>query len=151
MDNAITQLISGMLGSLGFSLIFNVGKKYLIPAALGGFLTWGIYLLCMCVSWMGVMMATVIASVCGQVYSEILARIYKAPTTVVVIPAVVPLIPGGSLYNTMYAAVMHDWTQFRFYGVQTLWGTLGIAIGLSFVSGILYVAVNHARHKAKKL
>lgn len=150
MENAITQLISGMLGSLGFSLVFNVGKKHLIPAALGGLLAWGVYLLCMSVPEMGVMMSTVIASVCSQVYAEILARVYKAPTTVFVIPAVVPLIPGGSLYNTMYSAVMKDWVQFRYYGVQTLWGTLGIAIGLSFISGILYVAANHARNKAKK-
>lgn len=150
MENAITQLISGMLGSLGFSLIFNVGKKHLIPAMLGGLLAWGVYLLCMCLPWMGVMMSTVVASVCCQIYSEILARIYKTPTTVFVIPAVVPLIPGGSLYNTMYAAVMKDWVQFRQFGVQTLWGTLGIAIGLSFVSGILFVAVNHSRNKAQK-
>lgn len=151
MENAIIQLISGMLGSLGFSLVFNLNRKHLLAASLGGFLAWGVYLLCMSFLQMGVMSSTVTASIISQIYAEILARIYKTPTTVFVIPAVVPLIPGGSLYNTMYAAVMHDWTQFRFYGVQTLWGTLGIAIGLSFVSGILYVAVNHARHKAKKI
>jgi uncharacterized membrane protein YjjB (DUF3815 family) len=150
MENVIIQLISGMLGSLGFSLLFNVGKKFLPPAALGGFLTWGVYLLCMSFSGMGVLMSTVIASAICQIYAEILARIYKTPTTVFVIPAVVPLIPGGSLYNTMYSAVIKDWVQFRYYGAQTLWGTLGIAIGLSFVSGILYIAANHARNKACK-
>ena len=150
MEDAIIQMIAGMLGSLGFSLLFNLGKKHLIPAALGGFIAWGVYLLCMSVSWMGVLLSTIAASLVSQIYSEVLARIYKAPTTVFAIPAVVPLIPGGSLYNTMYAAVMKDWTQFRYYGVQTLWGTLGIAIGLSFVSGILYIAVNHARNKASK-
>lgn len=150
MENAIIQMFSGMLGSLGFSLVFNVGKKHLIPAALGGFLAWGVYLLCMNFTAMGVLMSTIAASAVSQIYSEALARIYKAPTTVFVIPAVVPLIPGGSLYNTMYAAVMKDWVQFRYHGVQTLWGTLGIAIGLSFVSGILYIAVNHAKNKASK-
>lgn len=151
MENAIIQMISGMLGSLGFSLLFNVGKKYLLSAALGGLLAWGVYLLCMGFSWMDVLTSTIAASVISQIYSEILARIYKTPTTVFVIPAVVPLIPGGSLYNTMYAAVMKDWVQFRYYGVQTLWGTLGIAIGLSFVSGVLYIIVNRAKQKASKL
>lgn len=150
MEYAIQQMIAGMLGSLGFSLIFNVGKKHLIPAALGGLLAWGIYLLCISFQWVDVLLATVISSVCCQIYSEIMARIFKTPTTVFVIPAVVPLIPGGSLYNTMYAAVMKDWIQFRYYGVQTLWGTLGISIGLSIVSGIMYVAANHARNKACK-
>ena len=150
MESIVTQLISGTLGSLGFSLIFNVRKKYLIPAALGGLLAWGVYLLAIRLSGIDVLIATVIASVCCQIYSEIFARIYKTPTTVFVIPAVVPLIPGGSLYNTMYAAVMKDWVQFHAYGVQTLLGTLGIPIGLSFVSGILFVAVNHAKRKASK-
>ena len=150
MESAIIQMIAGMLGSLGFSLVFNLGKKHLIPAALGGFIAWGVYLLCMSVSWMGVLMSTIAASLVSQIYSEVLARIYKAPTTVFAIPAVVPLIPGGSLYNTMYAAVIKDWVQFRYYGVQTLLGTLGISIGLSFVAGILYIVVNHAKKKASK-
>lgn len=150
MENIWIQLVSALLGSLGFSLIFNAENKHLLLAALGGLLAWGVYLFCMRFSWMGVMMSTVIASAISQIYSEFLARIFKAPTTVFVIPAVVPLIPGGSLYNTMYSAVIKDWVQFRYYGVQTLWGTLGIAIGLSFVSGILYIAANHAKNKAYK-
>ncbi len=150
MNNSVIQLLSGTVGALGFSLLFNVEKKQLIPSALGGFLAWGIYLLCMSVSGMGVMMATVIAAACSQIYGEILARIYKAPTTGFVICAVVPLIPGGSLYNTMYAAVMKDWAQFRSFGMQTLLGTLGIAVGLSFVSGILYAAANYAKQKDSK-
>lgn len=150
METVITQMISGMLGSLGFSLIFNVGKKHLIPAALGGFLAWGIYLICIHFPQIGVLVATIIASACSQIYAEIFARIYKTPTTVFVIPAVVPLIPGGSLYNTMYAAVMNNWEQFREFGLQTIWGTLGISIGMSLISGVLYVMVNRAWLKAKR-
>jgi uncharacterized membrane protein YjjB (DUF3815 family) len=34
-----------------------------------------------------------------------MARIMKTPTTLFVVPATIPLIPGGSLYTTMRLAV----------------------------------------------
>lgn len=147
MQEMIVQLISGTIGSLGFSLIFNVGKKHLIPAALGGLLSWAVYLLCNRLFVMDMLMSTILASACSQIYAEILARVFKSPTTVFFIPAVVPLIPGGTLYNTMYSAVFQDWVNFRIHGVNTLLTTLGISIGLSFVSAVLYIIakVSHRR------
>ena len=150
MKEILFQLFTAFVGSLGFSLIFNVSKKHLLPASLGGLLSWGIYLLGVDSFGMSLMMATIVSAACSEVYAEILARVYKCPTTVFYIPAVVPLIPGGSLYNTMYAAVFRDWVGFRNYGFQTLQVTLGIAVGISFISGILYVAANHAMRKAQK-
>ena len=40
----IQQLITAMLGSLGFALIFHVSKKYLISAAFGGFVCYEVIL-----------------------------------------------------------------------------------------------------------
>ena len=147
--NILYQLLTALFGSLGFSLIFNVSRKYLVAASLGGLLSWAVYLL---FDWlgMGLMASTIISAACCQAYAELLARIMKCPTTVFYIPAVVPLIPGGSLYNTMYAAVFKNWDQFRDYGMQTLQVTLGIAVGISFVSGILFVATRYAHRKTKK-
>ena len=45
MNEIIIQLITGMLGSLGFALLFGLKKQYLIVASLGGLLNWGLYLL----------------------------------------------------------------------------------------------------------
>lgn len=150
MKEIIVQLISGTVGSLGFSLIFNVGKKHLIPAALGGLLSWGVYLICNRLFDLDMLMSTVLASACSQIYAEILARVFKTPTTVFFIPAVVPLIPGGTLYNTMYSAVFQDWANFRVYGVNTLLTTLGISIGLSFISAILYIIAKVSHNRAVK-
>lgn len=150
MKEMIFQLISGTVGSFGFSLIFNVGKKHLIPAALGGLISWAVYLLCNRLLNMDMLMSSVLASACCQVYAEILARVFKTPTTVFFIPAVVPLIPGGSLYNTMYSAVFQDWSSFRVYGINTLLTTLGISIGLSFVSAVLYIVAKVSYKKAIK-
>jgi len=147
MGEIILQLAMAFVGALGFSMIFNVGRSYLLPASIGGFLSWAIYLFCFDCMHLDLMVSTIVSAAFCQIYAEIFARFMKCPTTVFYIPAVVPLIPGGSLYNTMYAAVFRNWEQFRSYGLQTLQVTLGIAIGISFVSGILYVLTNYVRFK----
>ena len=150
MEEKIVQLIAAFVGTVGFSILFNVEKKNILVASVGGFLVWAVYLLGIDLLQMHLFSATVFAAAICQIYSEIFARIRKTPTTVFFIPAIVPLIPGGALYNTMYAAVIQDWDQFRSYGVSTLLGTLGIAIGLSFVSGVLYVLSSLGKRRAEK-
>ena len=150
MEIYIIQLITATIGSLGFALIFNVNRRLLIPASLGGLLAWGVYLLCTEVFALHLLVSNLIAGAFCQIYSEVMARILKTPSTVICIPAIIPLIPGGALYRTMYSAVHQDWEMCRFYGYQTLLTALGIAAGISFVSAILYILVNHAKQKAHK-
>lgn len=142
MDTVIIQLLTALVGSLGFSLIFNVSRKHIVPCTLGGLLCWGVYLFFADIVGLDIMAATILAAAAGEVYAEVLARTLKAPTTVFYIPAVVPLIPGGALYNTMQSAVNKDWQAFRYYGSNTLQVTLGIAIGISFVSAVLHMVSN---------
>ena len=41
----IIQLITGAIGSVGFGILFHMKKKYLPLAAVGGFLSWLVFLL----------------------------------------------------------------------------------------------------------
>lgn len=150
METYIIQLITGTIGSLGFALIFNVNRRLLLPASLGGLFAWGVYLIFG--EWLGLnlLVANVIAGAFCQIYSEVMARVMKTPATVICIPAIIPLIPGGALYRTMYSAVHQNWEMCRFYGYQTLQTALGIAVGLSFVSAVLYILMNLARQRAQK-
>ena len=45
MDHAILQLITAMTGSMGFALLFHVRPRLVLPAALGGFFNWWVYLI----------------------------------------------------------------------------------------------------------
>ncbi len=147
METYIVQLLSGMVGTIGFALIFGVSKRLMLPVAIGGFASGAVYLLCAEVFHCGPLLSNVAAAAFCQIYAEVLARAMKTPTTGICIPAIIPLIPGSFLYYTMYAAVHRDWVSFQDYGTKTLQNTLGIAIGISFVSGILYIITNRARHR----
>ena len=68
-----------------------------------------------------------------MVYAELLARFMRTPATLFVIPAVIPLVPGSSLYYAMSCVVQRDLASAREYGTQTLEFALAIAAGMSFV------------------
>lgn len=74
-----------------------------------------------------------VASAFAAVYAEIFARKKMAPTLLFVIPSVVPLIPGSSLYYTMSAAVSGNTREISEYGSLTLQYALSIAAGISIV------------------
>ena len=133
----IVQLITAFLGSLGFALVFNERRRLIFAAAFGGLLGWAVYLLLEelnCGTFFAVLAATAFVSV----YSEVLARRLRLPSTVIFIPAAVPLVPGGSLYYTMQAAVNKNETMIKFRGSTTLQWALAIALGLSLVKAFFW-------------
>ena len=133
MKGILVQLITAFMGSLGFSLLFGLHKRHLLFASLSGMVTWGIYLLVH--SFLQIpFLANLIASVFAVFLAEILAHWRKCPATLFVIPAIIPLVPGSSLYYAMSYAVQNDLETAHTYAHQTLIAALAIAAGISFVT-----------------
>lgn len=132
MKEIILQLVMAFVGSLGFSMLFHLRKSLWITASLGGLFCWGCYLLGMYFTER-IFAAGFLAAAFAAIYSEILAFRKKAPTTLFVIPAVVPLIPGSTLYYTMSAVVSGKTADISHYGNITVQYALSIAAGISVV------------------
>ncbi len=146
MINIIIQLVTGTLGSLGFALLFGLKKQYLISAALGGFLSWGLYLIGMHL-FDNIFLACLLASAFCALYSEITARIKKAPTTLFFITSVVPLIPGSTLYYACSNAVVRNWEAAKEYATITLQYALAIAAGSCIIWAITLTIENIKKSK----
>lgn len=128
----ILQFFAAFIGAAGFGFLFHLQFKHIFPAALGGVLTWVIYVIA--TIWgFDVFISSLFASAFAAIYSEVIAKIRKAPTTLFLIISVVVLIPGGSLYYTMSYAVQKKWAEAAAYGSQTLQCALGLAIGMSLI------------------
>lgn len=130
---ALVQIITGFLGSLGFSILYNVRGKKLIAASLGGFMAWSLFLL------LGLFMDSepmryLIVSMSVSLYAEILARVLKTPTTTFIITSLIPLIPGGSLYYTMSSVFGGNFDVFLGNAVSTLSLALALAIGVAIIA-----------------
>ena len=145
----LIQLITAFLGSLGFALIFNLEKKYIVPGSIGGILCWGAYLLIDFISD-GVFFPSLVASAVAALYAEVAARFLKVPATVIFVSAIIPLIPGSSLFYTMSHAVSGDAHLFGVYGMNTLNYLLGITCGISLVWSMWYMITKIYRIHIKK-
>lgn len=137
----VIQLLMAAVGSLGFSMLFNVRSKYLLLASVGGLVSWAIYLVCHGFG-AGLFLSSFFASVFCQSYAEVFSRVCKAPRTIFSIAAVVPLIPGSSLYYTMQSATMSDWAEFSRRGLELGYFALGIAAGLSLITALVTMHSN---------
>ena len=130
--DALIQIVTSFFGSLGFGILFNLRGKKLFFAAFGGFLAWSAFL------FLGLWIESEVfryfaVSSLISVYSEILARRCKTPTTTFSILSLIPLIPGGALYYTMTYALQGS-DAFLPKAVYTLELSAALSIGLLLVS-----------------
>ena len=130
----VVQIIAALVGSVGFAIFFKMKGRQIALAGIGGAVTWMVYLFVQSFVT-GYFMPYFAAAVFVAVYAEIMARINRAPATIFLTAAAVPLIPGGSLYYTMAGLVNKDEVLF------TQSGEAAIVIALAIAMGFVVVAV----------
>lgn len=150
MKSDIIQLIAAFFGAGGFALVFNVRPSLVIYGALGGLLSWGLFLLMEDLIG-NHFVACLVSSAFSAFYAEVMARIKKTPASVFFIPSLIPHVPGSSLFYCMSAALESDWNAFRSYGTDTLQYALGIACGISFTWAIWYMVQKYISDRVKKI
>lgn len=131
MERAV-QLMAAALGTCGFCMIYNMRKKYMVVSTVGGFLCWATFLL-MQYGGFSIFASTLMSALAVGIYGEIFAYLLKVPTTILFIPACLPLIPGKNLYYSAMALIASDWSAFQDNIVLLILYAVGIAIGLAVV------------------
>ena len=126
------RLISCTLGCAGFAIWFHVRSRNVPVCAVGAFLTWGIYFLVNILLHSDFAAVLIASAACG-LYSQIMARLRKAPATVFMTASVFPLIPGGSLYSTMYGLVIRNVPYALSTGVSLVLTCFAIVLGFMAV------------------
>lgn len=148
MTQDILQVICGGLGTLGFALFFHVRSRHLLLATLGGALSWVIYLAVRAVGG-NVFLAALVSALAVCLWAETFARVRKAPATIFLIPGIVPLLPGGSLYYTMNALIASDMEEVLYKGKETGLMAMGIVVGIVIASEIVRVVLWLYFHRDK--
>lgn len=143
------QLIAALLGSFGFAALFNIRGEKLIFAALGGGLTWGIYLITAGFTD-NPYLCGFIASVMLTLYAECMARIHKTPVTVFLVAAAIPLIPGAALYRAMNCLMQKDFVGFGTESSYTLLFAASMSAGITFTT-IIFRMVWKWGHRQRRL
>lgn len=140
----IKEIICCVIGTLAFSIIMKAPKKSLISITIGGFISSFVYQILF--STCGEFLSCMIAMICIDLYAEISARILKEPSTIILMPSTIPLLPGSNIYYSMLYAVNSNTEGFIKYGKTTIMAGLGIALG-AVVSSIIISIFNKCKSR----
>lgn len=143
----LTIVLSGMLGTIGFSILFKSDKKRIFCNAIGGALTCLIYTIS-CHYFDHIVVQNFLPALFATVYAEVMARMVKAPATPILACSIISLVPGGKLYYTTYYFVTSETEKFDVSLSETLQIAAGLAVGIICISVIVHEL---GRHKAKKI
>ena len=128
-----TQCFVCLIGCIGFAILFNVHSLGLPLCAVGGCLTWAVYLIAMNATG-NLYVANFWAAAFAASYSELLARIRKFPATSYLVVSLFPLLPGAGIYYTMGYALEGSINQAVHKGLQTAAIAGVMAVGILLVS-----------------
>ena len=142
----ITQSIFALFSALGFGILFNIKGNKLFYAALGGGISWFVSLYCESLGF-NINSSFFISSIVFSIYSEIMARVLKTPVTTLIICALIPLVPGGGMYYTMYEAINGNVMESIELGLNTISSAGSLALGIIFVSTLTRLLMSAKRKR----
>lgn len=147
--SGLIQVLASMVGCIGFFILFNIRGRGGFLCALGGATSWAFYCL---TAYLGgsVLMCYFVAALVAAAYSEIMARIRKAPAISYLVISIFPLIPGASIYYTTNQFVMGNMSGFAGQGKHTIAIAGVIAVGILMISTFvrLWNELRSSKHTA---
>ena len=149
----IMQALAAAMAALGFSIMFNVPRRYIIAACLGAVLTVDTRNILMVSFHMGMASASFLGAALLSVFYFAVSRYFHAPVFVVTIPAIIPLIPGVLLYRFLFAIIdigqidlMELLTAFK-TGVEAMLIILGLSLGATLPDAIAHQYIERSKRK----
>ena len=143
-------LLSGMMATVGFALIFHATRKMYIASAIGAGIT--SVLLFFLSPHMNTFLSSFIITVVAGFFAEVSARVVKAPVVGLLSLSFMPLYPGRSLFYSFSYLVSQDMQNFQTRIIITGYTMLGLACGV-LISALLFhymVVVFQAVHRCMK-
>lgn len=104
MRKIIVAALGAFGGTLGYGYILNAPKNTILPASFIGLAGYIVYIL-LGMAEFGTMSAYFFSTVFVSVVCELLARKMRTPSTIFLLGALVPLVPGYNFYLAMLALV----------------------------------------------
>lgn len=130
----LSSTVCAFIGTICFSLLFNVPKKYYLYCGVVGALGWMCY--CLVDPYATAEFATFLATLVVVLSSRICAVWRKCPITIFLVSGIFPLVPGASVYNTAYHFITNDLAEATTWGISALKVAFAIVLGIVFIVSI---------------
>ena len=133
-------------GTLGYTYLLHTPKRAILPSSLLGLMGYAIYLLLYRYLGQGMIFSYFAATAALAAACEIAARVMRMPSTVFLLCALVPLVPGYDFYCAMLALVENDAAGRAAYGLRAVQIVAAIAVGAA-VSGVAFRTLSTVRQR----
>lgn len=133
----IKEILFCTLGSIFFAFGMKVPKNCILYVAVGSLITASCEIGLS--SYYGELITCCTAMICLVIFCEMIARIKKIPTTIILMPSTIPLLPGSSIYYAMLYAITGANEKFFEYTKSTILTGLGISLGAVIATVIIKI------------
>ncbi|NLC44322.1 MAG: threonine/serine exporter [Clostridiales bacterium] len=136
----LKNILFSTIAAVSFGIMFNIRGVSLILAALNaglGFFFYSITTVYGYESHIGMLVASISMSICA----EILARKRKTPASVFLVPALIPVVPGGAIFQFALNLLEGNNELAFSYGIKTILEAGALAIGIILVSSLTKVII----------
>lgn len=129
LGKLLLELIAAAVGTVGFSILFQVSPRHFPYCGLVGSIGWLVYRL---VQWgsgstaLATFLATLILTACARWFSTL----RRTPTLVFLLSGIFTLVPGAYIYYTAYYIFMGAPDQAAASATTTLMFAAAIALGI---------------------
>ena len=120
---------------IAFSIIFDMPKNLLKYATIVGVVSWVIYSYLLYIE-VDIVLQAFITGLIVAGMSHIFARVLKAPVTIFLVPGILPLVPGGPIYRSVYYFINDNSNLGNMYFTQTLQIAGAIAMAIFIMDSV---------------
>ena len=145
----LLQSVGAFGGTLGYAFMLNAPLPTVLPASLTALLGYVIYAVLFRLTPVGEMTSYFAATVVIAVICELAARRMRMPSTIFLLTALVPLVPGYTFYRAMLALVQDNSAAFASAIIEAVQIVAVIAVGAA-VTSVLFRTMAGLRAKYRK-
>lgn len=137
----IIQFVYAFLSTAGFAVFFNIPRDSVIKSSFGGAISWIVYIISSKL-FSSSIASTFLAAITVGFLGELMAKHFRKPASIFIIPGIVPLVPGAGMYYTMLAIIDKNFTSAAEFGTEAIFIAITIAIGIIVSSSFSRVLFN---------
>ena len=140
--------VGAFIGTVGYVFMLNAPFKTILPASMTALLGYVIYDVLFLLTPVGEISSYFIATVVIAVICELEARVMRMPSTIFLLTALVPLVPGYTFYCVMQSMVENNGPAVASYGLKAVQIVAVIAVGAA-VTSVLFRTITGFIYRKK--
>lgn len=149
MWEMLFHVLFSFFGTIAFSVLYQVPRKYYISCGMTGAAGWMIYKVM--VSGCTPAIASFFAVLVVVLMSRMLTVRMKCPITIFLVPGIIPLVPGAGIYFTAYYLVTNQLYLAAEKGIESVKVAFAIVLAIVFIVSIPREVFQPAYWKQRRL